>query len=75
MMGRLMSPGLAQHFAAQFLSSEPSFTDAEIEVLCAALGAMSKQIGKDRRVPPTQVKLIQYRAAVIIQKLERGIKG
>ena len=74
MMQRHLSQGLAQRFAMEFLSESPQFTFAEIEILCAALHAMSRQIGKDRKLPRSQIVLVQQRAAIIIQKFERGMK-
>ena len=71
----IMRLGMAQHFSAQFLSSEPQFTFADIEILCLMLRKMSEQIGKDRALPASQRFAVQQRAALIIQKLERGLKG
>lgn len=73
MMQRVMgNNGLAQHLARQFLSPVPNFSRADAEVICAALGALQRQIRTDTVLTRGQRESVIARAQTIINKLERS---
>lgn len=73
---RVIAQGVAQHIAEKFLMRPIQLTTHDVEVVCTALGAMCRELLKaPGPIPREQRHAVKIRAELIIQKLQRGVKG
>lgn len=73
MMQRVMSVGAAQHLARQFMKVPIELTRADLNIVAAMMGALQREIKRDKVLPhPERMRVIRQ-AQTIINKIEESL--
>lgn len=73
MMQRVMSHGAAQHLARQFLKVPIELTRADLSIVATMMGALQREIRRDKVLPGSERMRVIAEAQVIINKIEESL--